>query len=245
MTTQVRFSGSKLNIDVNDVGGVQISNNGEFNILTGNEYKFKINSVNKAQITNTTLKTDKIDELTASTGVTIDGVLCKDNFISTDKISEKTSSNGIEINNYTKHSGGIYFSYSMSAVQTNATGDGTAYTMVFDTNSANIGSSFDGTTFTAPVTGLYEFWLSADCTVLGAGHTEGLCNATITGGTLEFGKNNPGASRGVTSNGYTYSGSMIVKMTATNTLVFKVTVSNSTKTVSVGGQCGGRLITLT
>jgi hypothetical protein len=89
--TEVRFPGAKLNINVTDVGGVSITNNGEFDIPTGSTYKFKINSTDKATIDSTTLKTDKISELTSSADITLD------NDVKVDKIKEKTGSAGVTI----------------------------------------------------------------------------------------------------------------------------------------------------
>jgi len=43
------------------------------------------------------LKTDTISEKTADNGVTIDGVLLKDNQVNTDQINEKTADNGVAI----------------------------------------------------------------------------------------------------------------------------------------------------
>ena len=50
------------------------------------------------------------------------------------------------------------FAAQRTAQVTNVTGDGTAYTIVYDVEIFDRGGDFDGTsTFTAPVTGLYEF----------------------------------------------------------------------------------------
>jgi len=52
-----------------------------------------------------------------------------------------------------------YFSAYLSSTQNNVTGDGTAYSIIFDTVTANQGSAYNASTgvFTAPSTGLYHF----------------------------------------------------------------------------------------
>lgn len=50
------------------------------------------------------------------------------------------------------------FNYGNSTTRSNVTGDNTTYTLIFDTAVVNQGSNFDGvSTFTAPITGLYNF----------------------------------------------------------------------------------------
>jgi hypothetical protein len=272
--TEIRFPNSKLNINVSDVGGIQMSNNGEFNISTGNEYKFKINSTDKTTITNTTLKTNTISELTSGSGVTIDntlikdsplvsintnvvktntinetssgsgvtidGVLCKDNFINTDKISEKTASNNIEIANYTKLSGNTLFIYKVVGTISNITGDGTLYSIVYNTNVINQGSAFNGTTFTAPITGIYEFTLTLTISGLTGSHTELQILIAATGATDSVYYNNPNTITGT----FGITGTLIVKLNTNDTAVAQVIAYNGTKVVSiVTSRFTGRLIT--
>jgi hypothetical protein len=168
--TEVRFPGAKLNINVTDVGGVSITNNGEFDIPTGSTYKFKINSTDKATIDSTTLKTDKISELTSSADITLDndikvdkikektgsaGVTIDDD-LKVDKIVEKTASNGIELANYTKLSANPRFLAGISGDKSLSTAS-SFLKVAFDTEYFDIGNGFNTTTntYTFPIGGTY------------------------------------------------------------------------------------------
>jgi len=127
-----------------------------------------------------------------------------------------------------------YFQAYLSANTGNVTGDGTVYTVAFNSTVANVGSSFNtGTfTFTAPVTGRYIFtgtiyWASS-VTVA----TTYLTQLVTTGATYNvssFGAPN------VTNGTLVDSFSVIVPMTATNTAYINVTGSGGTKNTIIGG----------
>ena len=103
-----------------------------------NEVKFQINAVEKASINSSGLFTSTTIDATKLTGnlPTIDG----------------SSLTGISALSDT------YFIASQEAHDNNVTGDGTTYTVVWDTERFDSGTVFDGTsTFTAPTAGKYLF----------------------------------------------------------------------------------------
>jgi hypothetical protein len=114
------------------------------------------------------------------------------------------------------------------------TGDGTLYTLIFNVEDYDQASNFDGTsTFTAPVTGIYHFDISVLIRGLSSSFTGYVLSLVTTTETHEFGAGNPGAMRDANNN-IIITGSLTVKMSATNTAVAKIVVSGSTKTVDIG-----------
>ena len=116
----------------------------------------------------------------------------------------------------------------------NVTGDGTAYTMVFNTEKWDQGSNFDGTsTFTAPVTGRYF----VSCHVMSAnpeaGHTSGSLVITTSNRNYEF-YFNPYASRHTGVASYTVLAYSSVDMDAADTMTMVLTVSGGGKTLDIG-----------
>lgn len=99
-------------------------------------------------------------------------------------MSTLTAGTGISITNgagsitiaATNVAGTVNFSARLSADVANATGDGTAYTIICDTVLQNTGAGYNGGTgvFTAPVTGLYCFTCIVDVANLNSNHTVGL-----------------------------------------------------------------------
>lgn len=126
----------------------------------------------------------------------------------------------------------------LSSTSSNATGDGTAVTIVCNTVDFDQASNYNnGTgTFTCPVAGIYFIGAEVLLNSLGAGHTSGnliiLNGSSVTQATLFAG--NPGAQRD-SSNNLTLQGSYITKASAGDTFNLKVTISNSTKTVAIQG----------
>ena len=118
---------------------------------------------------------------------------------------------------------------------TNNTGDGTAYTLIFGTESFDQNGDFDGTsTFTAPVTGKYQF----NCMCL----TQNLAATSTLTLTLNIAGTSAKTYRfGNTSEPMTAAGnqpigfSILVPMTATDTATVVLTVSGGAKTVGVYG----------
>lgn len=128
------------------------------------------------------------------------------------------------------------FYASNSAADSNVTGDGTVYTVIFDSEIFDQNNDYNNATgvFTAPVTGRYFFAAGVLATNLGAGHTDGNCALVASNRTLVSSINSPGAIRnngnqtglGITS---------YVDMDSGDTASVTVTISNSTLTVGVAG----------
>lgn len=122
---------------------------------------------------------------------------------------------------------------------TNVTGDGTVYVIPFDTETFDQGSDFNtGTyTFTAPVTGRYQFNVTIGLYEIGAAHTIGVYRLVTTAAAYHIAYNNPSLVAAV--NGVIIvSGSFLVPMTAGNTAYVDVAVYNSTKTVDLYSALG-------
>lgn len=128
------------------------------------------------------------------------------------------------------------FSYNLaSATSNNVTGDGTIYTILPATNVFDQNSDFNsGTgTFTAPVTGRYQFNFSALLANLGSGHTLGQAQVVTTSRTFYTAYLNPFVA--ASSTFFMVNGSILASMTAADTAYFTVIVTGSTKTVGVDG----------
>jgi hypothetical protein len=122
----------------------------------------------------------------------------------------------------------------LASTLSNVTGDGTTYTVVFDTTVTNQSSSWNGsTTFTAPVTGLY--FLTAQLLVgsLTASFTGMYIAITTTARNYLGAQCNPGVQRDGVSNQMTATLTCLANMTAGDTAILKISVSGSTKTISL------------
>ena len=122
------------------------------------------------------------------------------------------------------------FSASLSADVANATGDGTAYTVALNTEQYDQGSNFAANTFTAPIAGKYRFAYTISVDDLLVGHTK--LELTVGGRVVE--RCNPYAI--ADSDGFCLlSGMVDLSLAASATVTMVVTVSGSTKTVTVKG----------
>lgn len=123
-----------------------------------------------------------------------------------------------------------------SSNTTNATGDGTVFTVIFDTSVFNRSSSYATGTgvFTAPVTGIYHF--DFNCSVFGEGaaHTQGFFNITTTAENFQLNYCNP-FIMGTTNNQFNFTGGITCAMTAADTAKCTVQISGGTITVGIGG----------
>lgn len=126
-----------------------------------------------------------------------------------------------------------FFAYLGTGV-TNVTGDGTIYTIVFDTEVYDQGSNFNTGTgiFTAPVTGKYLFTAGILFQGLLTTHQPLLQNLT-SGLTLNYG--NYEATFG---GNFPMSCSWVVSMTAGDTAKINAIVGNGTKTADIYGAGG-------
>jgi len=127
----------------------------------------------------------------------------------------------------------------VNAQQSNVTGDNTTYniTGAFFTERFDQSNSFSNGTFTAPQTGKYQFNLTIILVGLDASATFEQIDLVTSNATYTMTQINAGAAR--TSPGLVnslgYSASVIVDMDVGDTAFLAVTVSGTTKTVSVYG----------
>lgn len=117
----------------------------------------------------------------------------------------------------------------------NVTGDGTAYTIAYDSELYDRNSDFASNTFTAPVTGLYYLYHNTYLFSLGAGHTAAVSQIVTTARSYLTGVYNPANMRRSGVNDLTIVSGVLAPMTAGDTATITITISNSTKTVGVGG----------
>lgn len=124
--------------------------------------------------------------------------------------------------------------YFTAPTANNLTGDGTAYTVIFDGEYEDIGGNYNNTTgiFTCPVAGTYLVCGSIQAANLGAGHTAGQILMTTTVASFNCINANYAAIRD-SSNTVGLSFSMLHALSAGNTIKLELTVSGSTKTVGV------------
>ena len=118
------------------------------------------------------------------------------------------------------------------------TGDGTNYTCQFDTELYDQNSDFATNTFTAPVTGKYSFQVIYYLSGLLVAHTSVAARLNATGKTINMSFHNPFA---VSNTGIDiFSGSVMISMTATDTVTLSIIVSGGTKVVDwIGGAITG------
>lgn len=129
------------------------------------------------------------------------------------------------------------FSAYQNAEVSNVTGDGTIYTVSFNTVLFDLTSSYNNGTFifTAPVTAKYLFITTISFFGMGAGHTQGFGFFNVASNAWTFAQNNPNAIKGVILNETTYNGSMIFSLSANDQVKVQLEVDNSTKTIGLEG----------
>lgn len=123
----------------------------------------------------------------------------------------------------------------------NVTGDGTTYTVIFNTEVFDQGSDYNNATgtFTAPVTGKYFFNLTVGSNGLTAAMNLGTCSFSINAGASLWQMwtvNEGGALNG--GNGASFSGSQILFLTAGDTVNVILRISGGAKTATVEGVSG-------
>lgn len=123
--------------------------------------------------------------------------------------------------------------YRITAV-TNITGDGTFYTVPFNTPSFQNGANMNFTTgvYTFPSTGVYSVSAAVEIYNLNPAHTKAILNVTTTQGTYNIDQTNPFNC----ANSFTYmqlNGTTFVKANALDTVEIQVAVFNGTKVVNL------------
>lgn len=122
----------------------------------------------------------------------------------------------------------------LASTLSNVTGDGTQYTVVFDTEVFDQNNNFNGTTtFTAPVNGVYFFTAQLLLGGLTASFTGMNVAITTTARNYLGAQCNPGVQRDGASNQMTASVTCLANMTAGQTATLNISVSGSTKTISL------------
>lgn len=130
-----------------------------------------------------------------------------------------------------------------TVTSTNATGDGTIYSVICDSELFDQSNSYDHVTglFTAPIDGKYVFYFVIGGGAFGAAHTYSVSDFWRNGAAQLVGQVfNPFAvcelTGGFTTN---WMGHVILSLSAAETVGIRVQVSNGTKTVSVIGGGNG------
>jgi len=126
------------------------------------------------------------------------------------------------------------FNAYLSTNQPNVTGDGTVYTIIFDTELFDQGSNYNNATgtFTAPVAGKYQFNVTVDLIATTA--TGGFINLVTTSRSYRLvavKPSNVGTAGGDTG----LSGSIIVNMSANDTATVTAQATGTTKISAVYG----------
>ena len=117
--------------------------------------------------------------------------------------------------------------------QSDVTGDGTVYTVLFANTIFDQNGDFSSPTFTAPVTGRYLLAATIELGGLVAGHTSANAIFVASNRSVSFAGNSGVAS--ATAAGFLrMSGSVLMDMDAADTCTITTTVSGGTKVVDVG-----------
>ena len=106
---------------------------------------------------------------------------------------------------------------------------GAEQTVLFDTERFDQGANFASSTFTAPVTGKYQLNVNMSLINL-SGTTEFYCYILADGATYFLDEVNPTA---IIATGYSFSGTVLVSMTAASTAVVKTFGSGGTSTYTI------------
>jgi hypothetical protein len=118
---------------------------------------------------------------------------------------------------------------------TNVTGDGTTYTIIFNTEIKDQNANYNNSTgvFTAPSTGMYLVNLNVLVAEIGSAHLQLEVNIVTSNRTYQIHNKNPYS---VSSSGFcNWPGCAIVDMDASDTLTVTVKVTSGTKVVDVYG----------
>lgn len=133
----------------------------------------------------------------------------------------------------TAQTAGLAFLATVNATIDDVTGDNTTYTVVFDTEIYDQGNNFASTTFTAPVTGKYNFSFGVTFKDLDASFTNGGVLLNTSNQVFLTNQFNYGAIQA--GSRIALNGNICCDMDASDTTQFQVVVSGGTKTIDVIG----------
>lgn len=127
----------------------------------------------------------------------------------------------------------------LSTTQTDVTGDGTLYPIVFDIVVTNQGSGYNNSTgnFTAPIAGNYIYNLVVVMGSLPAAGTQMFCQirTSTTEGVYTVSFGNPVPVADPSTGFFQVNGTVLIPMTASSTAHATVLIAGGTKTASVVG----------
>jgi hypothetical protein len=125
------------------------------------------------------------------------------------------------------------FSAALSATVANATGDGTTYTIICDTELIDEGSCYNNATgiYTVPVTGNYHFDLTCALTNLQSNHTTG--QILISNGATNYQLYYINAYACSSDHYVSFSGGVTIPCTAADQISFKVVVAGGSKVAGI------------
>ena len=120
------------------------------------------------------------------------------------------------------------------ATQSNVTGDGTAYTITFAAAEVfDRGGNFASPTFTAPVTGIYQFGFDIALRGITSSHTSSQMKLVTSNRTYQWSLDLASVVDVGGSGAYDHSHSMLADMDASDTCTLTITVSGGSKVVDV------------
>ncbi len=121
-----------------------------------------------------------------------------------------------------------------AATQSDVTGDGTSYILTFTAAEFfDQNNDFDGTsTFTAPVSGLYQFNAEVFIDDVSASHTDGYITLSTSNRDYDVSHLNPASVKNPSDN-CSFEMSLLVDMDASDTAVIKLTISNGAKVIDI------------
>lgn len=137
-------------------------------------------------------------------------------------------------NNSTDYRDG--FCANLSTTQSNVTGDGTAYTIIFDSEVYDRAGVYDNTSgiFTVPRTGFYYIQAQALVTGINSGSTTGELVLISTPKTILLSRSNPYGNRSGAGS-YLMNGSVLMYLSATDTVYVQITLTGGTKVSDLSG----------
>lgn len=132
------------------------------------------------------------------------------------------------------------FSAYNSVTDSNVTGGGTIYTLIYDTEVFDQNGDFDGTsTFTAPVTGRYWLGTNIECDGITSSETSGFITIVTSNRSYQVNQKNVYAAS--TSGNYQFHSESIIDMDAADTVTITIRILGGTDVVDVLG--GGDMLT--